>query len=91
MCAKKALETSRGHAFAQLPDIIFAEVHATAAATHDHRKDNQCDREAGREQARSSQMELTHAASRRPTAGTTTGGNAEQRRTMAAHSNTQSS
>lgn len=67
------------------PDIIYAEVLATEAAAHDHRKDDQCDSEEGREQAWSSPMELTHAASRRATDQ----GDMPQRCTMAAHSNTQ--
>lgn len=77
---------SRGDThFALLSDIIFAKVLATEAAARDHRKDNQCDSEAGQEQAWSSQMELTHAASRRPTDE----GDTQRRCTMAAHSHSQ--
>lgn len=71
--------------FTQLPDIIFAKVLATEAGACDHRRDNQCDSEAGHEQARSSRMELTHAASSRPL----NEADMKQRCTMAAHSNTQ--
>lgn len=47
---ENTLETHAHHTHSD-SNLIFAEVFATARATHDHCWDNQCDTEAGREQA----------------------------------------